>query len=440
MERDDLKTRHLRIFENKSEYHAEREGDIDTFEEGRISNNAKERMKTVKDALHAGYFEDLIVGIANGSDQADPRKITQIAQESISGLVDSLTSEVGRALIGLSVMQLCIKAIAPEQDIRLHKGSGNSSAFSWQEGISMRTLDSGYITPILRKHELLRLNADGFMMTRSLAENYPYTPLYKARLRGAREEWLNLVDDIQSMSSDPRESLKLLISKLHNSATNFQVAVEELLAVAKSSLGANATKEVIKTLIKTHIDESNYAARLLEVAMHSLFQSLLELGTLGSFELKPLSQMRSANKKHGNIGDVELLENNEIVESWDAKYGKGYLREELEELSEKISDHESVQKVGFVTTVSTERQKEISHRIDEIEQLYGIEILIVSFDDWVNDAFERGMEGDLVSESKLAERWVNNYCFYLGQKMRDQAPIDEPCSEWVTSLRDLIKS
>jgi hypothetical protein len=36
--------------------------------------------------------------------------------------------------------------------------------------------------------------------------------------------------------------------------------------------------------------------------------------------LKPLSQMRSANKKHGNIGDIEILEARQIIESWDAKY------------------------------------------------------------------------------------------------------------------------
>ena len=30
--------------------------------------------------------------------------------------------------------------------------------------------------------------------------------------------------------------------------------------------------------------------------------------------------MRVANKKHGNIGDIELIEDGEIIESWDAKW------------------------------------------------------------------------------------------------------------------------
>ena len=41
--------------------------------------------------------------------------------------------------------------------------------------------------------------------------------------------------------------------------------------------------------------------------------------TFPNCSLKPLSQMRSANKKHGNIGDIELLEDRQIVEAWDAK-------------------------------------------------------------------------------------------------------------------------
>jgi len=86
-------------------------------------------------------------------------------------------------------IQLTIKSISPEQSIRLHKGS-SSTSFSWKEGISMRVLDKNYITPLLRKYKLLRLNADGFMMTRTLAENYPYSQVYKAAIRGAKKEWL----------------------------------------------------------------------------------------------------------------------------------------------------------------------------------------------------------------------------------------------------------
>ncbi len=212
------KDKHLRVFENKSEYYSDNES-VETFHEGVISKGAKKRVKKVKDTFDSGFLDQLICELREGKIIVDIDKVSTTAQESLNGLVDSLTSEVGRALIGLSVMQLCIKSIVPEQNIRLHKGSSNRSSFSWVEGISMRTLDKNYVTPTLRRHDLLRLNADGFMMTRSLAENYPYTYLYKANLRGARQQWLTLVEELEKGGTNPTESLKFILSRLLNAAS-----------------------------------------------------------------------------------------------------------------------------------------------------------------------------------------------------------------------------
>ena len=60
----------------------------------------------------------------------------------------------------------------------------------------MRSIDTEYITPVLREEGLVKLNSFGFMMTRTLAENYPYTKVYKAAMRGARAEWIAIVDGV----------------------------------------------------------------------------------------------------------------------------------------------------------------------------------------------------------------------------------------------------
>ena len=73
-----------------------------------------------------------------------------------------------------------MKAIAPEQSVRLHKAGENE--FSWADGVPMRILDRSYITPTLRRFKLLKLRADGFMTARSLTMNSPYSRLYKARI------------------------------------------------------------------------------------------------------------------------------------------------------------------------------------------------------------------------------------------------------------------
>lgn len=437
--KQDIVQRHLCVFEDRSEYHTAN-GDTEKFIEGIISKEAKQRIKKVRDAFENGFLDKLVDGLSDGKEKIDVTQVSKVALNSTNALVDSLTSEVGRALIGLSVMQLCVKSIEPNQNIRLHKGSSNRASFSWVEGISMRTLDKKYVTPTLRRYDLLRLNADGFMMTRSLAENYPYTFLYKAKLRGARKQWLALVEEIERKNTSATETLKYLLSRLINAASIFEELANNLLKTAKNYVDNYSDKESITSILHQHSENSDYAARLLEISMHSLMQVASESGAFGGVEVKPLSQMRSANKKHGNIGDIELLEDGQIIESWDAKYGKGYLREEIEEAVEKLQYHDYVNVVGFVTNVPIERTKEITKRINEIEQLYSISLKVLSYNDWVKMVFSRTLEIGTVTEKELLQNWFIVYCEYLSQKRRDNAPIDEPCLEWVTSLTKLLRN
>ena len=107
-----------------------------------------------------------------------------------------------------------------------------------------------------------------------------------------------------------------------------------------------------------------------EIALHSLFQVLEDHNTFDGY-LKPLSQMRSANKKHGNIGDIEVvagLQGMHIIESWDAKYGKSYLRDELEELKDKLGEHPETAVAGFVVNQTPDLTSEIADRTDELQR------------------------------------------------------------------------
>ena len=85
----------------------------------------------------------------------------------------------------------------------------------------MRVLDKKFNTPFLRKYNLLKLNNDGVMMTRSLAENYPYSLLYKAEIRGPINEWKSIIEQIEDGSLLPMPSLCLLISLLKNHSEEF---------------------------------------------------------------------------------------------------------------------------------------------------------------------------------------------------------------------------
>jgi hypothetical protein len=430
---------HLRVYSDRSEFHS-KESDPDVFLEGPSSPEALRRSRNITLAFADGFLQNIIESLTSGAATINESKISENTQNSLRTMVESITSEVGRALVGLSVMQLCIKAIDPTQSIRLHKSSPRYGSFSWKEGVSMRTLDKHYVTPVLRKHKLVSLNADGFMMTRSLAENYPYSPLYKAQLRGAREEWLNLVQELEAGNTDALESLKYFLSLLLNAASNLVELGDKCIREYQLKSNFFDTRKSAMQLLLDHSNSSDYSARLLEIGMHSLIQAAVASGALGACELKPLSQMRSANKKHGNIADIELLADGEIVEAWDAKYGKGYLRDELEEVAEKLGKHDHVRLVGFVSSVKIERIDEIKNRIAEIEATHGVEICICSINTWVDSIFERCGASGLISETELASSWVSAYVESLAQRRRDIAPIDEPCESWLRSCLALLKS
>lgn len=117
------------------------EGTEEVFREGRPSAAAETRLKQIKRELKGGFLKKLIEECRKpdaplGELRAEHKAILQ-------ELVDSVTSQVGRALIGLTILQLAIKSISWEQSIRLHK-SGRGD-FSWVDGIPMRVLDKVYI-------------------------------------------------------------------------------------------------------------------------------------------------------------------------------------------------------------------------------------------------------------------------------------------------------
>lgn len=314
----------LTVYEDKSVL-VTSDGKEETFCEGEPDALAKARLRKIDRALSDGYLDKVVERVRKGKSApaVEPEHLALIDR-----LTGAVTSEKGRAIVGLAVLQLAVKDIEPRQSIRLHKGGRGD--FSWKDGIPMRVLDANYITPCLRRHDLLKLNSYGIMMTRSLAENYPYSMIYKAAIRGAKDEWLTLVDLVESGSVKPGPLLEALISVLINLSDRVARLGSEVLGKTKRFLDGKPSEAAVVTLIKKHVTTSSYSARLLEVAMHSLFQVLYAHRRLPG-NLSPLSQMRSANKKHGNVADIEVTAPNNgdyVIEAWDAKYGKPYLRDE----------------------------------------------------------------------------------------------------------------
>lgn len=423
----DNNEKHLDVYEDRYELHQNDETTI--FYQGFQNEATQQRYALINETLANGYLESKF----SDSTTADFTELSEENKSLLRNMVNGITSEVGRALVGLAFLQLTIKSITPDQSIRLHKGTTRRGSFSWVDGISMRTIDSTYNTPFLRDHGLININKFGLFMTRSLAENYPYSSLYKAEMRGPFDDWIAIVDAIESLQMPAELGLLYMMALLRNRSESFQERANLACSIVENY--NSSSFETIKTLIVEFVNNTDYSARAFEVAIHGLFQAMDELDLLGDADVVPMSQMRSANKKHGNIGDVELTENNIIVEAWDAKYGKPYLRDELEELKDKLLTHPDVKVAGFIVDSNVDRRRDITNRVDELSAITGTEIYLFSFDEWIEYETQDLEPTQLDS---IGVKWLNAVVESFAQKRLDKAPLDEPCDAWIEDLITLM--
>ena len=147
-----MKDDYLIVFGDRSEYHSN--DVITTYIEGFQSAEAQKRHTKIIKSLSQGYLDQMI----NSLSEADFSSLSKENKELLEKLVDGITSNNGRAIVGLTFLQLTVKSIAPEQNIRLHKSSTSKGKFSWTDGISMRTIDKSFVTPFLREHNLINSN------------------------------------------------------------------------------------------------------------------------------------------------------------------------------------------------------------------------------------------------------------------------------------------
>lgn len=424
---EDKNEKHLDVYEDRYELH--QESGTTVYYQGFQSVETQKRYAKINEALADGYLVKKIDSLQS----VDFSTLSEENQQLLRNMVNGITSEVGRALVGLAFLQLAIKSIAPDQSIRLHKGTTRRGSFSWMDGISMRTIDSNFSTPFLREYGLLNVNKFGVFMTRSLAENYPYSSLYKAEMRGPFNDWIAIVDAIEDKTLSAELGLCYMMALLKNRSQNFQNNADKACELAKNKSNMSFTE--ITALIEKFFNSTDYSARAFEVVMHGLFQAMDESGFLGDLDVVPMSQMRSANKKHGNIGDIELEESNIIVESWDAKYGKPYLRDELEELRDKLLTHPDVKVAGFVVDSAVDMRRDIKDRVQEIGLETGTTVYLFSFADWLQYELK-----SLTDEQKndLGYKWLLAVVESFAQRRLEVAPIDEPCDAWIQDLIGIL--
>lgn len=142
--------------------------------------------------------------------------------------------------------------------------------------------------------------------------------------------------------------------------------------------------------------------------------------------------------KHRNFGDVEVLNADIVVESWDAKYDNPYLSDALDVLTEKLRDRDvSELRFGYVLLPEKKAYADVDRKIAAITEDYGVPVQVYEFDDWVQTQVARADVED-VPKSSIAAAWLRAYGETLALRREERAPIDEPTFDWLQTLNAVL--
>lgn len=100
---------HLDVYENRYELH--QNDVVSVYYEGYQNADAQRRYAKINHELEHGYLDKMISKLS----EVDYSDLSERNKGLIKNLVDGITSEVGRALVGVAFLQLTIKSICPDQ-------------------------------------------------------------------------------------------------------------------------------------------------------------------------------------------------------------------------------------------------------------------------------------------------------------------------------------
>lgn len=120
------------------------------------------------------------------------------------------------------------------------------------------------------------------------------------------------------------------------------------------------------------------APRLPQIAVYAIYQCLMnDVDRYREFELKPLERMKTANRKSGTVGDIDLWENGRPIEAVEIKYEVHVGVSHVSEAIQKVQT-ESVERYFILSTVKPDPNEweEVQGLIEDFLKSNGCEIIV----------------------------------------------------------------
>ena len=258
------------------------------------------------------------------------------------------------------------KIVYPDQDIRLHKAE-------FDGGFSARGLDTAVTVPFLQSKGL-PYNVETHWLSQTLSFAGPFIPelILKTVPKQAGPDLVEVANIIQGATATKAEDVVTLMLYYF-----IQIRNKGNVQLTKPK---NLSIDQVLDLLHRHFEYKykKNAPRLPQVAIYAIYQCLKEsVGRYCDFELLPLERLKTANRKSGTVGDIDLSLNGRPIEAVEIKYEIPINASIVAEAMQKIKS-ESVERYLILST-KPPLESDIQ-QIDELKKKFlrsnGCEIIV----------------------------------------------------------------
>lgn len=142
------------------------------------------------------------------------------------------------------------------------------------------------------------------------------------------------------------------------------------------NLSIDQIMEILHRQFSTNYEKN--APRLPQVAVYAIYKCLMnDVDRYSDFELKPLERMKTANRKSGTVGDIDLWENGRPIEAVEIKYEIPVGIAHVSEAIQKVQT-ESVERYFILSTAKPDSNEwdEVQKLISDFRKSNGCEIIV----------------------------------------------------------------
>lgn len=306
-------------------------------------------VKTYQDAMAGRSYADRL-------NKDTKNNIKTIAEKSFS------QKGVFTVLITLAIY----KMKHPTQDIRIHQSQ-------LKNGFSGRSIDTKYITPILKKLELPSMSESGWL-TRSLEQPYPYTLDYEGKIGNikVKNAFLQLIFEIEVKNIKPKYILTELFKIVMVIQKQNKIKIQPLLNPEKLTISK------MISLLENHFFY-NYktfgGSKLPVLAFYAIYKLIIQQTTrYNSCFLKELGSHTASDRSSKSAGDIEVFKNGKLFEAIEIKLDKPINENIARIAKEKIVKFNP--KRYYLLSCNETNDQKIDKIISEVKKEHGCQIIV----------------------------------------------------------------